>query len=409
MGRLTLADDRRARRPAERRGSLDAHQPGSVRVAAAEAGSALAGNLSARPNGKSPLRVPFPVLRLRPVSELRSGIIEQTAAGAGALDPYSSNAPKFVVVVDADALLSSVDNHCRTGWESRLLRMAASSATCVYAADHVYGETYRGFRRLAASGAASIEELTTCFEEHYLPVVRWVETDGDGINDERVALVTDVTDVPTAELACLIAPCLVLSQDRALRRPGFAPDEWRVAAGHGADIVEAFAKQQAAAMALGLPAVTVVGGSIRLGHAVRAPWWASLAVLGVGGYVLLRSPQRRKLIGEKVWPFVEVIGQAMAEAAASEKRASAGLKEVMLKPSSCPTVKQQVATVLARSPDALLATEIQARIASNFDAVAPTAAEVRAILNTAPEFARLEPHRWQFGRASAAWRQALTP
>ena len=49
------------------------------------------------------------------------------------------------------------------------------------------------------------------------------KTDGNGTNDVRVSQVTDATDVPTAELASLIAPCLVLAEDKSLRRPGYAP------------------------------------------------------------------------------------------------------------------------------------------------------------------------------------------
>jgi hypothetical protein len=63
-----------------------------------------------------------------------------TLRGQVTLDTYSRYSPRFVVVLDADALLSSVDNHCRSGRSPRLLRIADSSDAKVYAADHVYGE-----------------------------------------------------------------------------------------------------------------------------------------------------------------------------------------------------------------------------------------------------------------------------
>jgi hypothetical protein len=44
------------------------------------------------------------------------------------LDPYSPLGHKFAMVVDADALLPSIDNHCRTHRPSRMLRIADSSA-----------------------------------------------------------------------------------------------------------------------------------------------------------------------------------------------------------------------------------------------------------------------------------------
>lgn len=336
------------------------------------------------------------------VSDLPCELIER-ATEQVTLDPYSSTSPKFVTVVDADALLSSIDNHCRTGWRSRLLRIAASRASSVYAEDHVYGETYRGFKKIAATSPASEVELRQCFEEHYLPVLRWVETDGEGIADERVLLVSDTTDVPTAELASLIAPCLVLSGDKALRRPGFAPDEWRLAAGHGADFVEGSEMQEGAAMVMSLPAIAVVGGGIKLGQAARLPWWASLTLVGGGGYLLLRSSERRRTIGEKAWPFIEHMGKMMAEAAAREQAAVRKLKAVMVDPAMPPTVKQQVATVLARGREPMLANEIQELIERHVDGCAPTVIEVRAVLSASPEFVQSGRCRWQLGRTGGPW------
>jgi hypothetical protein len=315
------------------------------------------------------------------------------------LDPYSSFARKVVTVIDSDALLPSIDNHCRTHSPSRILRIAESRSSVAFAADHVYGETYQGFEKLAKSSSASVDELRACFEEDSLPVIRWVTTPTEQIVDERVSLVTDVTDIPTAQLASLIAPCLVLSQDKSLRRPGFAPDEWRPAAGHGADIVRAAGEQEGGAMVMGLPVVGVVGGGIKLGEAVGLPWWASLAIMGAGGYLILRSPDRRRTISEKVWPVVEIFFEMMAEAVAREQAATQELKGVLFEPAVPPTVKQQIATVLARTREPQLAQEIQAAIELHFDDdPPPTVTEVRDVLKASPEFTTVERYRWQLGR-----------
>ena len=57
-------------------------------------------------------------------------------------------------------------------------------------------------------------------------------------------------------------------------------------------------------MVVGLPVVAVVGGSIKLGQAVRLSWWASLTLLGVAGYAVLKSPERRAVLGRSLWPVV---------------------------------------------------------------------------------------------------------
>jgi hypothetical protein len=323
------------------------------------------------------------------------------------LDPYSSFPLKLVVVVDADALLSSIDNHCRSGNRPRLLRIAASRGACAYAEDHVYGEVYRGFRRIAASTSISVGELRACFEEHYLPLLRWVKTDAAGITDERVARVTDQTDVPTAELASLIAPCVVLSQDKSLRRPGFAPEEWRLAAGHGVQVVEGADMQEAAVMVMSLPVLVVLGGGIQLGKAARIPWWASLVLMGVGGYALLRSSERRRVVANGAELFIEGIGEALSQAAAREQAGVHLLKRVRLEPAWPPTAKQQVASVLARQRQPLLATEIHESIQRHFEDCAPALAAVRAVIKASPEFTQPERYRWQLGRISGPWSGSL--
>src|SRR5437870_13214747 len=100
------------------------------------------------------------------------------------LDPYS-HVPRFLLVVDADALLSSIDNHCRSGTPTRLLRIAASIGSRVYASEHVLAETYAGFPKLS-SRAASASALPACFEQEYLQLIRWATIDPAGVTDERV-------------------------------------------------------------------------------------------------------------------------------------------------------------------------------------------------------------------------------
>jgi hypothetical protein len=69
------------------------------------------------------------------------------------------------------------------------------------------------------------------------------------------------------------------------------------------------------------------------------------------------------------------------------------------------TVKQQVAIVLARQREPLLATEIQERMLRHFSAEqVPAVSEARAVLKDGSEFVQPERYRWQFGRRAGAWR-----
>ena len=130
------------------------------------------------------------------------------------LDPYCSLAPRFLGVVDANAILSSVDNDCRKGphWLSRLLRMASGGTAVLYAPDHVYGEVYRRMPKIARSSPVPLAVLRERFEAEYLPVLRYVTVDTAAIADPQVLAITDPDDVPTGQLAKLIAPCVVFSE-----------------------------------------------------------------------------------------------------------------------------------------------------------------------------------------------------
>ncbi len=326
------------------------------------------------------------------------------------LDPYCSGSPRFLGVVDTNALLSSVDNDCRKGayWRSRLLRMADGGAAVLYAADHVYAEVYRGLSRIARSSPVSLDTLRTRFEQEYLPVLRFVTVDATDIVDPQVLAITDPDDVPTGQLAKLLGSCIVLSEDRHLRRPGLAPDDWRSAAACAVDLVEATRRQYAATGNLKFASLPVTGAIelIKLvGRRTGIPPWLLGAVAVGGGAFLLKDPERRTAIGKYVGPIVQTYTKELEQATALEQRGLAGLREVILSAPSVTSAKQQVAIVLARQRQPVLANEIQERMQQHFSAeLVPTIAEVRAVLKDGPEFVPFERYRWQFGRRAGAWR-----
>ena len=70
-------------------------------------------------------------------------------------------------------------------------------------------------------------------------------------NDEpQVLAITDPDDVPTGQLAKLIAPFIVFSEDKHLRRPGLAPADWRLVAQLAVDVADGPAVAAASSGAL---------------------------------------------------------------------------------------------------------------------------------------------------------------
>src|SRR5712691_1996172 len=153
------------------------------------------------------------------------------------VDPYCSTTPRFLGVVDANALLSSVRDDCRKGehCRSRLLRMTGGLTVALYASDHVYWEVYEHLDRIARWSKVPIEVLRARFEKQYLPAMRFVMVDVQDIVDPQVLAINDPDDVPSGQLTKLLGPCIVFSEDRDLRRPGLAPEDWRQVAHFAVD------------------------------------------------------------------------------------------------------------------------------------------------------------------------------
>ena len=323
------------------------------------------------------------------------------------LDPYCSLTPRFLGVVDANAILSSVDNDCRKGpyWRSRLLRMTSGGTAVLYAPDHIYTEVYRRLPKIARSSPVPLETLRERFETEYLPALRYVTVDTAAIADPQVLAITDPDDVPTGQLAKLIAPCVVFSEDRHLRKPGLAPPAWRDAAQFAVDLASGVTGQRITGNLATLP---LRGGAELAAFLSRktgiSPWIIG-GITAVAAAYALSSPQRRHTVGKYMVPVAEALVEEMERSAALEQSGIAGLREILLAALPAPDVKQQAAIVLARHNEPLLAREVQQRLLRLFpgDRV-PTVAEIRASLRDGPEFVQPEGYRWQFGREAGPWR-----
>ncbi len=102
-----------------------------------------------------------------------------------------------------------------------MVRSAREGALRLLASSHVYKEVYRRVPTQERRGF-SAEQILALFEHSYLPQIRFVDVGGMS-PDPRVLAVGDADpdDLPTAQLALLIAPCHVYTDDPDLTEAGF--------------------------------------------------------------------------------------------------------------------------------------------------------------------------------------------
>jgi hypothetical protein len=331
-------------------------------------------------------------------------------AAASRPDAYAGLSHQTIGIVDANAILSSVDNDCRKGWDSRLLRSTLFGCTTLYAADHVWREVYDKLPKIAKSSPVPLADLRARFEAEYLPAIRFVTMSAEHEPHPRVLEITDLDDRPTGQLALLLGPVIVYSEDRDLRRPGFAPPDWRTAAGYTADVAEAAGQERATGTVLVLPVAGMCSGSGALARRLGVPAWlpgvAFVALLGLGAYRLLLDPVRRAAAKDVGGKFAEGFLMLLAEQNPLKLDGLAGISRVIFSPAlNEPTIRQQVAITLARCPEAaLLAGEVRDLVVDNFgDYPVPSVQEVRNTLTEGSEFFRVDRSRWQLGRQAAPW------
>ncbi len=317
-------------------------------------------------------------------------------------DKYGDSAHQTIGIVDANAILSSVDNDCRTGWDSRLIRSTLFGSTALFAPDHVYREIYENLPNFV-SNVVSLEDLRDRFETEYLPILRFVTVSMPEQMHPQVLAITDLDDRPTGQLAQLIAPVIVYTDDKDLINPGFAKREWRSTAGSTAVLAEAKVQETIVSAAFSLPIEGVFSGSAALGRRLNLPLWlpgvALLTLISAGMYATLLDPKRRANAKNIAFDLFEEVAKCHALHCQRQIAGCLEISRVIYPPMDNLTTRQQISIILARARKPLFAGEIHAKMIIHFgEEEVPPVKDVRAILNTGSEFFRIGPYRWQLGR-----------
>jgi hypothetical protein len=100
--------------------------------------------------------------------------LAQNHAGAtelvevGTYDNVFQDYPRATVILDTNAILRTVVNDCRNGWDSWIVRLGMASTAGFFAAEHVYPEVHRKIDWVSRETGLMRDALQRRWESRYL-------------------------------------------------------------------------------------------------------------------------------------------------------------------------------------------------------------------------------------------------
>lgn len=134
--------------------------------------------------------------------------------------------PPRLVVADANALFQDALRRTRDGF-TVLTFLAEQGSIVILSAAHVPSKARRHLPRMATGSRIDEELVMDVWERVYEPLVRFIDVPASLCStDPRVAAVRDPEDVPFAQLAVAVAPCLFLTRDHHLHDAQVGTEMW---------------------------------------------------------------------------------------------------------------------------------------------------------------------------------------
>ncbi len=130
------------------------------------------------------------------------------------------------VVVDSSFFISETLRSTRSLHQSTFLEAIKSGVLRPFAAQHVWAEVPRKLEVATRKVHLDTELAVRIWWQEYVPRVRFVDVGGLTTSHATALLGRDRSDIPTAVLARLLAPVVVLSSDPDLHDTGFAVQKY---------------------------------------------------------------------------------------------------------------------------------------------------------------------------------------
>lgn len=274
----------------------------------------------------------------------------------------------------------------------------------MFATSRVQQEVQRQLVEIAERRDVPLSEVRALWQRVFLPRIRFVEISERDIKDPRVDQVQALhdADAPTAALAVLLAPCVLLTDNRK----HFAP--LRIADTR-TDLIAVNARELAGyygglnAMAL-VPTVTgamAIEGSKRAVSMIGRDATFVVVLLLLGAGVVLLLSERGQRMREGATKVAREIGPPLAQAATRALELTEEMSAIAIDP---PTGRDSalrlIAKLLATRQTVLSTNEISARLLDHgyrLGAASPNAASTPKWLSTQGCFVELQRDQWALG------------
>jgi hypothetical protein len=317
-------------------------------------------------------------------------------------------------VLDTTQIIDELKAQVRPDIYSRgVIGTSSSKRSYLVAATHVYEEMYRSdrlgfpdkFHKLASQAEregwpTDQGDFKRTFETEYLPRITFVEMGDLFLDHPVVQSVGNVSDVPTAQLAVLLA-CdmpVVLSTDSHLRRPGLAPSDlgtvYLAAARMETSELSVYASAYVSTAAVQQVNVGVKRAAEYLDIPPALAWTGLVIVLGIVAYFALKTPERREAVGKTLSPVVGFYGEIYK----GGEEAKETLAQLSMPRPSPPSLAQRVAKVFIDHDYPISMASIHASLHSYLGDPPPTEDDVLTTLVDLPCFTTEDGEHWRLGK-----------
>lgn len=275
------------------------------------------------------------------------------------------------LIVDADVLLRNVEYCVRMGWTPRLLESASTNYTLVtgvllFATLRVQEEVERHLPDVAKRRGVTNESVLKVWNNIFLPRIRIVDVDARLEPDPRVDRVRelDESDTPTAALAVMLAPCVLLTDNRKHFAPLGLPDERTDDIAVDAHALSRYLLGANAAMLVpAMGGAAVMEGSKKLIDALGKDGALLVGLIAVGLVFLYWRSESGGRVRESVKAMAHELGPQLVEALEQGRVLSDKISALAIEPKVGPTTALAfMARELATSQTVMPTAEVARRL-----------------------------------------------